>query len=55
MSHFDAVIFDMDGVIVDSEPIHELSFLQLWREMGHGENHGIQFSEFYGISDRAVW
>ena len=55
MSRFDAVIFDMDGVIVDSEPIHELSFLQLWREMGHGENHGIRFSEFYGKTDRAVW
>ena len=55
MSRFDAVIFDMDGVIVDSEPIHQLSFQQLWREMGHGENHGIRFSEFYGKTDRAVW
>ena len=34
MSRFDAVIFDMDGVIVDSEPIHEMSFLELWQEMG---------------------
>ena len=55
MSRFDAVIFDMDGVIVDSEPIHQLSFQQLWREMGHGKNHGIRFSEFYGKTDRAVW
>jgi len=46
MSRFDAVIFDMDGVIVDSEPIHQLSFQQLWREMGHGKNHGIPFPNF---------
>ena len=55
MNRFDAVIFDMDGVIVDSEPIHEMSFLELWQEMGYDENHGIRFSEFYGKSDRAVW
>ena len=55
MSRFDAVIFDMDGVIVDSEPIHEMSFLELWQEMGYDENHGIRFSEFYGKSDRVVW
>ena len=55
MSRFDAVIFDMDGVIVDSEPIHEMSFLELWQEMGYGETHGIHFQDFYGQSDRAVW
>ncbi len=55
MNRFDAVIFDMDGVIVDSEPIHEMSFLELWQEMGYDENHGIRFSEFYGKSDRVVW
>lgn len=55
MSRFDAVIFDMDGVIVDSEPIHKMSFLELWQEMGYGDNHGIHFPDFYGQSDRAVW
>lgn len=29
-----AVIFDMDGVIVDSEPIHELAEAQICREFG---------------------
>ena len=52
MSRFDAVLFDMDGVIVDSEPIHEMSFLELWQEMGYGDNHGIHFPDFYGRSDR---
>ena len=34
MSRFDAVIFDMDGVIVDSEPIHQLSFLKRGGRLG---------------------
>ena len=55
MSRFDAVIFDMDGVIVDSEPFHEMSFLELWQEMGYGDNHGIHFPDFYGRSDRVLW
>ena len=55
MSRFDAVIFDMDGVIVDSEPIHKMSFLELWQEMGYGDNHGIHFPDFYGRSDRVLW
>ena len=55
MSRFDAVIFDMDGVIVDSEPIHEMSFLELWKEMGYKDNHGIHFPDFYGRSDRVLW
>lgn len=55
MSRFDAVIFDMDGVIIDSEPIHKMSFLELWQEMGYGDNHGIHFPDFYGRSDRVLW
>ena len=55
MSRFDAVLFDMDGVIVDSEPIHKMAFLETWQEMGYGKSHGIDFAEFYGRSDRAVW
>lgn len=46
--HIEAVIFDMDGVIVDSEPLHERSFLEVWDELGYGENHGIHFPDFYG-------
>jgi len=55
MNRFDAVLFDMDGVIVDSEPIHKMAFLETWQEMGYGKSHGIDFAEFYGRSDRAVW
>jgi len=54
-TQFEAVIFDMDGVIVDSEPLHEQSFLEVWDELGYGNNHGIHFPDFYGRSDRVVW
>ena len=52
---FSAVIFDMDGVIVDSEPRHERAFLDVFALMGYGQTHGVQFEHFIGRSDRAVW
>jgi HAD superfamily hydrolase (TIGR01509 family) len=52
---FRAIIFDMDGVIVDSEPLHERAFLEVFAEMGYGATHGINFAEYYGRSDKAVW
>lgn len=55
MQTFSAVIFDMDGVIVDSEPLHERAFLDIFAEMGYGANHDINFTEYYGKSDRALW
>ncbi len=50
-----AVIFDMDGVIVDSEPRHERAFLEVFQEMGHGERQGIHFPSYYGTSDVTLW
>lgn len=51
-----AVLFDMDGVIVDSEPLHELAFRQIFDSMGYGgDRHGIEFEHYYGKSDRALW
>ena len=46
--HIKAIIFDMDGVIGDREPLHTDSFLQIWKELGYGNNHGIHFPDFYG-------
>lgn len=51
----DAVIFDMDGVIVDSEPRHERAFLNIFEEMGYAGRHGIHFPDYYGKSDAALW
>jgi HAD superfamily hydrolase (TIGR01509 family) len=55
MNRFSAIIFDMDGVIVDSEPRHERAFLEVFEEMGYGQTHGIDFPQYYGRSDRALW
>jgi HAD superfamily hydrolase (TIGR01509 family) len=55
MKRFKAIIFDMDGVIVDSEPRHEQAFREIFAEIGYGENHGIDFTSYYGRSDRALW
>ena len=51
----EAIIFDMDGVIVDSEPSHERAFRDVFAEMGCGETHGIHFPDYYGRSDHALW
>jgi HAD superfamily hydrolase (TIGR01509 family) len=55
MPSFAAVIFDLDGVIVDSEPLHERAFLEIFAKMGYATNHGIDFRDYYGRSDRALW
>lgn len=49
------VIFDMDGVIVDSEPLHERAFCQVMDELGYGPNHGLTFSDYVGRSDIELW
>ena len=53
--NFSAVIFDMDGVVIDSEPRHERAFLDVFAQMGYGQTHGIHFEQYIGRSDRAVW
>jgi HAD superfamily hydrolase (TIGR01509 family) len=55
MSETKAVIFDMDGVIVDSEPCHERAFLEVVREIGYGNNHGLTVSDYIGRSDQELW
>ncbi len=50
-----AVIFDMDGVIVDSEPRHEKAFLEVVQEIGYGDRHGIRFANYVGRSDQELW
>ena len=52
---FQAVIFDMDGVIVDSEPRHERAFLEVVRELGYGETHGVRWADYVGRSDHVLW
>lgn len=54
-NRFEALIFDMDGVIVDSEPRHERAFREVFEELGYAQSHGIHFPNYYGKSDQAVW
>jgi HAD superfamily hydrolase (TIGR01509 family) len=55
MDKLRTIIFDMDGVVVDSEPRHEQAFREVFNEMGLGETHGIDFTQYLGRSDRALW
>lgn len=55
MRDYTAIIFDMDGVIVDSEPRHVQAFREVFHEMGYGENHGMDFEAYIGRSDRTLW
>ena len=55
MSQLKAVIFDMDGVIVDSESCHERAYLEVVRELGYGDNHGLRFADYIGRSDDLLW
>jgi len=52
---YQAVIFDMDGVIVDSEPRHAHAFFEVLREIGHGEADGLDWDNYVGRSDYEVW
>jgi beta-phosphoglucomutase len=55
MDELKAVIFDMDGVIVDSEPRHERAYLETVAELGYGETHGLRFADYIGRSDHELW
>jgi HAD superfamily hydrolase (TIGR01509 family) len=54
VTRFSAILFDMDGVIVDSEPLHQKAFEALFQELGRKHDHGIVFQEYYGRSDGAL-
>jgi HAD superfamily hydrolase (TIGR01509 family) len=45
----------MDGVIVDSEPRHERAYLEVVRELGYGESHGLRFADYIGRTDQDLW
>jgi len=50
-----AIIFDMDGVIVDSEERHERAFLEVVREIGYGDKLHLRFADYIGRSDQELW
>lgn len=48
----DALIFDFDGVVVDSEPIHLVGFQQVLRGVGVEMTHDDYFGKYLGFDDR---
>jgi HAD superfamily hydrolase (TIGR01509 family) len=54
MKQYQAIIFDMDGVIIDSEPLHERAYLEIFSEKGYGETHGVNFDDYIGRTDKAL-
>jgi len=50
-----AVIFDMDGVIVNSEPIHEQAFYEVMRKIGWEGKHNLDFKSYLGKADYELW
>ena len=50
LSRFDLVIFDSDGVLVDSEPLVNRVYVELMRELGHDMDEGASMREFSGAS-----
>jgi HAD superfamily hydrolase (TIGR01509 family) len=50
-----AVIFDMDGVMVDSEPRHEQAFLEVLEAIGYRDTHGLNFADYLGRTDKELW
>jgi HAD superfamily hydrolase (TIGR01509 family) len=55
MNAIKAVIFDMDGVIVDSKSHHERAYLEVVQALGYGNSHGLLFADYIGRSDEVLW
>lgn len=54
MHSFRAVIFDMDGVIVNSEPHHERAFHEVLHQLGYPNLGGLNFSDYIGRADHEL-
>ena len=51
MKEFSAIIFDMDGVLIDSEPYHAQAWQALFADLGHAHDHGMIYRDYIGIAD----
>jgi HAD superfamily hydrolase (TIGR01509 family) len=52
---FEAVIFDMDGVIIDSEPFHLEVNIELYRKLNIDMSSEEYFDRFIGTSNQQMW
>ena len=53
MSPIKMIIFDLDGVILDSEPLHENAKRRILKEHGIDENLDLSFS--VGQPNKLLW
>ncbi len=51
MKHFKGIVFDMDGVLVDSEPLHIDAWNEVFSEFGHYFD-AEWFHQWIGVSDK---
>ncbi len=49
------IVFDFDGVIVDSEPTHESALLAAARSLGMSFTHDQYVNHYLGFDDRDTW
>jgi HAD superfamily hydrolase (TIGR01509 family) len=54
MRRFDAIIFDMDGVLIDSEPLHFEVLNQVLAADGHALGRA-ENEEFIGVTNETMW
>jgi len=47
-----AIVFDFDGVIVDSEPLHYQAFVMVGRSFGYRFSYDQYMAQFIGFDDR---
>ena len=52
---YQAVIFDMDGVIVDSEPRHEKAFFEVLKAIGFEQPPALDWDHYVGRAEFEVW
>jgi HAD superfamily hydrolase (TIGR01509 family) len=49
---FKAIVFDFDGVVVDSEPIHYRAFMEVGKELGVAFDYEHYLRHYIGYDDR---
>jgi beta-phosphoglucomutase len=52
---FQAVIFDFDGVILDSEPLHYEACSQVFKQLGLALNYAEYVEKYLGLSDKEMF
>ena len=48
---YHAIIFDMDGVLIDSEPLHAQAWEALFADLGLAHDHGMRYRDYIGVAD----